>query len=152
MDYGQTTDLKKIFRVLGCDSGSAAVVEEMLLDLLRLIYQAQHWPCAKAARRGQEVRGNPQLMFIAMYIAAATARQTPVHATQIARDLLIPRGTVRRHLATLRIAGRVNRIGNRYVGVSVIPAATADAMIERVLATADQLRAIKPERSLKLKT
>jgi DNA-binding transcriptional ArsR family regulator len=86
----------------------AVIVSQMMIDLAVLIHQ--HDPY-----RRRNLGAALEEIYVSFMLNAAAGRNQPLTPTEIAEHLSIPRSNVRRHLNTLRDAGRLRQIGNGYM-------------------------------------
>jgi DNA-binding transcriptional ArsR family regulator len=86
----------------------AVIISEMMVDLAVLIHQHEPY-------RRRNLGASLEEMFVSFMLNAAAGANRPLTPTEIAERLSIPRSNVRRHLNTLREAGRLRQVGNGYM-------------------------------------
>jgi hypothetical protein len=85
--------------------------------IARMMLEVAHLARSKSElyRRERHIGPALELMYVMMTVQVATRDGKPIHATELAKRLDMPRTNVRRHLATLVAGGRVAVIGQAYV-------------------------------------
>ncbi|HTO60166.1 MAG TPA: helix-turn-helix domain-containing protein [Bradyrhizobium sp.] len=87
-------------------------------------------------RRERHIGPALELMYIMMTVLVATRDGKPIHASEIARRLGMPRTNVRRHLGTLVASGRLAVIGQAYAPTDFV---NKDPAMQAVLRDAVQI-------------
>jgi DNA-binding transcriptional ArsR family regulator len=86
----------------------AVIISRMMVDLAVSIHQQEPY-------RRRNLGAALEEMYVGFVLNTAAGSNRPLTPTEIAERLSIPRSNVRRHLNTLKQAGRVRQIGNGYM-------------------------------------
>lgn len=89
---------------------ASTTIARMMLDVAHLARSK-----GEPYRHERHIGPALELMYVMMTVLVATGGGKPIHATELAKRLDMPRTNVRRHLATLVASGRVGVIGRAYV-------------------------------------
>jgi IclR helix-turn-helix domain len=88
---------------------ASTTIAKMMLDVAHLARGK-----GEPYRRERHIGPALELMYVMMTVLVATRDGKPIHASEIARRLDMPRTNVRRHLGTLVASGRLSVIGQSY--------------------------------------